>query len=473
MANGYSVLPINDKQLADQTVTQYLADCMIFVPENLRHGRFPTITELRESIQELGYSLEEGGDWYVTSEDDFTEIWFNGDNKTENSPIDFWFRRGGLIVLDIAQSISNRCGSLVVASHSGSPVVLLVPDTVFPASPQVQGKRGFITAISRRLPVMIDRLTTARHEEALFILSQIRQALRSMDYLRNNEYFRSAEQGLTAYRRLLTHEDPRVRYLAFDLLTKFRQHFYEHSESLRLSIQNESDSNTKEKMVNAIENLIVPGWIGSEIDQWTRSLLDLLRDLSDNATEAPAVRLAAANLLARAQAGLQTLAMHIIFVDALIQPEKYRQDHSSPYSVLEAVLKSIENLLLNHRIDVLMAALPQIMVAQYAHDVLRALLDHAFFGAIRPTQMSGLPDTQPAERPDIDETKMDITLSRNWLYPANPTRLNPAELLPTQRTVLKFALGLDVPWMVHSNLLEKYGLPPTRASVRAWLETNQ
>ena len=112
-------------------------------------------------------------------------------------------------------------------------------------------------------------------------------------------------------------------------------------------------------------------------------------------------------------------------------------------------------------------------VAQYAHTVLRALLDHAFFGAVRSTQMSSLPDTRIAERPDIDEARFQDELPRNWLYPANPTKLMPVELLPIQRKVLEIAIALDIPWMVQSNLLEIYGLPPTRSSLRTLLDMSQ
>ena len=116
-----------------------------------------------------------------------------------------------------------------------------------------------------------------------------------------------------------------------------------------------------------------------------------------------------------------------------------------------------------------MEALPQITLAQDAHDVLRALLDYTFFGETRSSWMASLPDTQAAERPTVDEIRFRDNLSRNWLYPANPTKLTAAELLPFQRQILEIVMMLDIPWMVHSNLLEKYGFPATRASTQAIL----
>ncbi|MBE9479393.1 MAG: hypothetical protein IMY80_05455 [Chloroflexi bacterium] len=473
MSTHHSMIPVGDEQLRNGAVVKFLDDEMVFIPETLPRGRFPTITELRHSIHELGYSLEEEHDWNVTSDDDFTEIWFKAENKKDDSPIELWFRRGDLIVLNIAQALVNRCGSLLVVSHSGLPVVLLVPDEVYPASTQAQDQSGFVAAISRRLPLMLEHLAEASREETLFILSQIRQALRRVDSLIQYEFFQTAHQGLSEYRRLLNYEDAHVRYLAFELVATFRENFYECSESLRRSIRNESDLDTKVRMIYAIEHLIVPGWIGGEIDTWTKPVLELLLELSDNITEPPPVRLAATNLLARAQPGLLTAAMRTVFIEGLIQPEQYQPRWYSTYSIIEQTLKSIEQLLLNHRIEILLAALPKMTVAQYAHTVLRALLDHAFFGAVRSTQMSSLPDTRIAERPDIDEARFQDKLPLNCLYPANPTKLMPVELLPIQRKVLEIAIALDIPWMVQSNLLEIYGLPPTRSSLRTLLDMSQ
>lgn len=472
MANSHSVIPFDDEQLANKEVIEFLNYEMVFAPKGLPLGRFPALTELRHAIQETGYALEEENDWYVTSDDDHTEIWFNGEIPQEDSPSEFWFRRGDLIVLDIAQSVANQCGSLIVIDSAGSVAVLLVPDTLFPTSAQSPDQRRFVATIARRIPIMIARLTDASLEDTLFILSQIRQALRSTNYLYQHELFATAQQGFSEYKRLLDHEDARVRYLAFDLVATFRERFYESSESLRLSIKNESNSNTKKYMIEAIEHLLVPGWIGGEIYPTTGVILDLLRELNEDIEQPKSIQLAAANLLARAQPGLLTLAMQTVLIDALFQPEQYEPNQILGYSLLEQVLKSIENMLLNHRLRILLTALPKITVAQYAHDVLRALLDNVFFGAVHPTRMSSLMDTQEAERPLVDESKFIQGQMRGWLYPANPTKLAASELLPIQREVLETVIALDIPWMVHSNLLEKYGLPPTRSSIRTMLGVN-
>ena len=111
--------------------------------------------------------------------------------------------------------------------------------------------------------------------------------------------------------------------------------------------------------------------------------------------------------------------------------------------------------------------------AQDAHTVLRELLDNVFFGKVQNLSMTSLPDDYTAERPEVDETKFREHLSRNWLYLTKPTQLSADELLPFQREVLESVIDLEIPWMIHSNLLEKYGLPPTRKALRDLLAHNK
>jgi hypothetical protein len=51
----------------------------------------------------------------------------------------------------------------------------------------------------------------------------------------------------------------------------------------------------------------------------------------------------------------------------------------------------------------------------------------------------------------------------------SPVKFKPSELLPFQQEILEQVIALEIPWMVHSNLLERYGLPPTRALLQEWL----
>ena len=289
-------------------------------------------------------------------------------SRSEDEPVDCWFRRGRPIVLNLIQAVTNRCGSIFVCSEAGYPTILHVPDEVFPAAPSTRDARDFFTVVTQRLPAMIERLVQASTQDTLFILSQICQALRSAEQGHQYDLFRAAQQGLPAYDRLLTHDDARVRYLAFDLVARCREQFFEQAQFLRQSIENESDPATKARMIEALEPLFVPPWIGHKPSSWARSVLDLLLQVTNDAAEPP-VRLAATNLLARAQPGLLTDSMRAVFIDALVQPERYEYRPHLIYWVVEQALKSIEQLLLSHRIAILLAALPNISVAEDAHEV--------------------------------------------------------------------------------------------------------
>lgn len=470
MANGHSVIPIDDSLLAKESI-QWLQNEAIYVPTNVPKGRFPTLAELRHAIHEFGYQLEETHDWYVTSDDDHTEIWFKGE-RSENAPTEFWFRRGDLIVLDIMQSLANQCGSVWVIDHSGAGEILIVPNSVFGIQPLPQNTSTFVAVIMHRMPTMIERLRQASLEETLLLISQIHNALKILDYIRQHELFQSAQQGLPVYIPLLKHTDARVRYLAFDLITRFEHAFYDTSAALTSAIKDESIPATKARMIWEIEHLISGRSSTSGVASWIKAALDTLLEICNDTHEMLPVRFAAATMLARSQPGILTPEIRAIFIDALVQPNEYNTTEGGEYSVSQQTLETIKKLMLHHRFDILLTTLPRMTFAQDAHDVLRALLDYVFFGEIRLYWMTSLIDDKPAERPPIDEARFRNHLSQNWLYPANPTKLTAPEILPFQREILETIMALEIPWMVHSNLLEKYGLPVTRAATKALLNNS-
>jgi hypothetical protein len=349
-----------------------------------------------------------------------------------------------------------------------------LPEDVFPALAPNPVKDGYNAVITKRLPVMIERLEDASVEEVLLILHQILAPKHIFDFVRQTAYSRLAEKGLPAYLRLLHHEDVRVRFLTFELIVTFEYRFYEVEENLIQTIRNEIDLGIKTQMLYTIEPRIASNHILDKIHEPTRSFINLLMGACNDVANPPHLRLAAANLLVRIQLCLLTPSMREIFIAALIRPHHYELGWRGVYWVRSETLESIEKLLLHHRIAILLEVLPKITLAEDAHEVLCALLDHAFFGAIHDTSISPLPDTQLAERPEIKEnTHRGDRPPYGKLYPANPTKLTAAEPLPHQREVLEAVLAIELPWMVHSNLLEKYGLPPTRAQVREMLESRK
>jgi hypothetical protein len=374
------------------------------------------------------------------------------------------------------QRIANVCGCQLSWTDTGWPPVLLVPDTFFPAYEQPTSGFFFLETIERRLPYMIEQLKkpidSASTDETLFFVSQIRQAMLRAEIWQRHELVRTLQYKTSVYSRLLEHDDMRVRYLALALTASNKMlSSPEQSKALRQAIAHEPDPATKTRMIYAIGDMVLnvyslaPNWV----PPWKEVLPDLLHQLSEIESEPLTVRLAACIVMARARPGLLTPPMKPIFVEALINPAKYHIANYS-YGNAEQILKTIENLALHDRITILLAALPQMEIVEDAHSALRNLLDYAFFGEIRLIWAGSLKDDQPAERPAIDESKFRRQRPGTWSYPAKPTPINPADLLPFQRHILETALELEIPWMVHSNLLEKYGLPPTRAEVRVLLE---
>lgn len=464
MATGHSVIPLDGGKDASAAI-EWLKVAMVYVPDDLPPGRFPTVAELRHAIHEFGYQLEETHDWYVTSDDDHTEIWFSDGIGAEDQPTGFWFRRGHLITLDIIQSLANQCGSFIVADHSSAGYIVIVPDSVFDVTSQ--GQAGFVSVFIHRIPAMLNRLAEATLDDTLFLLSQFRETLRRLDRLYQHGLFESVQQGLSVFAHLLKHDDARIRFFAFDLVATYPEHRHTYNDALGITIKNETDADTKARMIWATEHLI--GKRNSlNIDRWTQALFDVLLEECNDTQNVLPVRFASANILTRSMPGFLTPVIREIFIDALVQPEM--SEASWDEFDIQKTLESIEKLLLHHRVDILLTALPNIAYAQDAHEVLRALLDNVFFGAVRSTGMSSPLGTHNAERPEVDEKRFREHRSRAWLYTENPTKISVTELLPFQREILETVLDFNIPWMVHSNLLEKYGLPATRAAVRALLD---
>lgn len=248
MANGHSIVPLDGSRFAIDSLN-WLRNERIYASDNLPTGRFPTEDELRDTLGKLGYRVDERGDWDIFSKDDYTQVWFN---EGEGRPNSFWFRHGGVIVLDIMQSLANQCGSFIAADHSHMSIIVVVPDSVFGESEEDSADTGFFSKIARRMPVMVERLAQASVNEILFLLTQIRQSLRKQHYLRQTDISLNAHQGLPVYIQLLKHDDTRVRYLTFDLIANLRDSQY--ANLLREAVSDESDPDIKVLMNESLSN---------------------------------------------------------------------------------------------------------------------------------------------------------------------------------------------------------------------------
>jgi hypothetical protein len=252
MSWGYRVIPINDEISASDI--KMLEEDMLLVPSHIPKGRFPSRNELREIIHELDFSLDEE-EWRVASDYDHTYIWFRDESIDEDQPAEFSFERGYLVVTEMSQEIANRFGSLVLVGDTGFPPTLFLPEVVFPAPEPNPVKDGFYAVMVTRLPIMIERLKNAALEDILLILYQIWRESDGLAFSHDSDFSKGAEKGLASYVKLLHHEDVRVRILAFRLVAAFNYKVRETAESLQMAIQNESDPNATDQMINVMKNI--------------------------------------------------------------------------------------------------------------------------------------------------------------------------------------------------------------------------
>lgn len=473
MANGHSIIPLDGGEVATG-ILEWLEERMIFVPDNLPTGRFPTPKELRHVIQKSDYDLEESQDWYVTADNDHTEIWFPDGNADEDVSTQFWCRRGGIIVLDIMQKLSNHCGSFTILDHSGAVSVFILPDSVFGID--LHESNGYVETVTLQISAIFKRIDAVSDEDSLFFLSHIWSVASSLKELRIYGLFNTLPTARDVIAKFLTHQDSRMRFLAMDLVVNHLHSLILYSETIVDVIRDELDIDMKRRMLQVHEQALTKrGKINPS--RWTQGLLDAFLEIIEDKFEEPSLRLLAANYMARAELGFMTDTMREIFVQALTQPDIYAipsGSESATRYVLKGVLEPINYLMLHDRISILLEVLPSIPYAVDAHETLGILLDSVFYGAKRnASKSSPLRDNIPAERPMIDEAKFREHDSRGWEYPLNENQIALNELLPFQREILKTVLDIETPWMVHSNILQKYGLPPTRAEVRQILQSEE
>jgi hypothetical protein len=218
MSSSHIVLPLDQEMLEMADFITFIEYQLIFLPSYLPHGRLPTISQLRHVIHDLGYQVkEQGNDWEVTSDDDWTSIWLGNEDHEEDSTVGISFRRGYHIVYNIMQSLTNHLGCyFVIFANSGVPVLTL-PNQIFPLDSGDPISTDFFTMMIQRLPFMINRLPKASEDETLLILSQICQTMRAEWGLPDKPVSQAVAKLPFPTPDLLNNPDDRIRKLAFEI----------------------------------------------------------------------------------------------------------------------------------------------------------------------------------------------------------------------------------------------------------------
>ena len=463
MSNSDIVIPLGEGKAAQESIAWLQDNIVLFAPEIYPNGRFPTEAELLDAIKNLGFELEKSN-W------EYEEI-LEALPLNQHGSDSAYFRSTG-ITLDIMQQLANICGTFLVVDTSGSRQILIVPDSVLLLEENMDKKLTYTETILKRMPHMIEMLRNATVTQARFLLSQIRQAIECSYGSDTFTISHAASEGLSVYKQYLNNTDKVSRLLAFDLITRFKSDFYSSIPSLQQAIINEEDNDAKMRKIWSLEPIVSRLKYGSGIDiEQAVKLNSTLLSIADNPDEWSPLRLSAANIAVRSQPALYSANLHKLFVHALIYPSDYTTSlDNRPASRTDEIIASLKMMLWNHRISILRDALPKMRFAWDAHQVLRTILDNIFFGEAHLLSGGSLPATMDGERPPVDETAFREHDSRTWQYTRIPTSLTISDLQAHQQEILSEVLDLDIPWMVHSNLLAKYGLPVTRSEVRKMLD---
>ena len=124
---------------------------------------------------------------------------------------------------------------------------------------------------------------------------------------------------------------------------------------------------------------------------------------------------------------------------------------------LAMALAALARLGLERGITALAQALGVVAVPETAHEVVEALLDHAFGKVVKPMSYS------PVGRGPGDRLEARYDMVRE------PPMRQPDTLTRGQRTALTALVACEPFWEIATNLLMLYGLPMSRETLVEWL----
>jgi hypothetical protein len=298
--------------------------------------------------------------------------------------------------------------------------------------------------------------------------------------------------GVPIYIRFLNDNDSEVRKQAALLLGMLRPDAIQLAPLLCQRILIEEVAEVKATAIESLRKLILErrAETGMDVLPFTTLLEALL-----HAPEHNVVRLEAARTLAQLLAPNIPAAVLEILADALIHPMAYSfwpPDTVVAKGILEDVSDCLYLLGADRYLTILANALPLVTDPEDAHELAVRLLDLLFIGHVSKIGYSGnprrsgdyisfgtLPDGYLTELEDNsaaifrhgeDETQEE---TRRWrgqrLYPKATSAVHIQDLSVQQREFLHIIVNTDILWMIHSNLLEMYGLPASRSQVRQLL----
>lgn len=439
-------------------------------------GRFPTTNELRQLLAAASYRVKEMQHWFVLAQGVRATIWLPTrlTPDSDDAPRPLWVQSKDQTGIDILQLLTDTVGSLLLHERAGMTNILLVPDSVYGVHPLPPDELTFLDTMTRRIPISFARLHHPAPEEGPFLLSQLIQALHITNNYTTTHYYRALLPHIPHLTALLSHTNGWTRYYAFALLVALWPDLPTAVlDDLNEALLVENTLAVRYQMIAQLAPVLVYSYRRAPRNPHLHRLLDGLDQLAADHWLDPHARYLAADTVARAR-GTTTLIGRDLLSRALVNPGGFLSPNAFSLAIHAHVRKTIQGLPPSESRAILMAALLQIKTVEWSHAALRDLLDITFFGRVvfANRRYVILPPDMPAERPPIDRARFEapIAAERGFIYEQSAFRRCLRDLTPTQRRVLSFAMALDTPWMLHSNLLERYGLPPTRREVRHMLQ---
>jgi hypothetical protein len=313
-----------------------------------------------------------------------------------------------------------------------------------------------------------------------------------------HETYDRVRAGLDTYLSLLADGDPDVRLAAFHAAASIRMFvpIWDVLDGFVAAIEQEADSGVKAEMIALLPGYArerVPQRVPESIRQRCEALAALLL-AQTRPGEDRRVRLNAALAYLELFGEWTREAAHFpaLFENVLRDPDAYSPGANfiSTTLIIEKIIGGVAYLPRVERLALLAEGVKAARYPDDAHLIGRALLDTIFYGSARAGYASDraaskprlerrlLKDGDPAERPDNSEVTFREWSRRSqeesrqigWYYYSELPEPDLAVLSGLERSLLRVVLDTDMVWMLHSNLLTLYGLPPARTAARRLLD---
>lgn len=276
--------------------------------------------------------------------------------------------------------------------------------------------------------------------------------------------------GLALCAQFLDSDEATEREAAASVLARFPEEYPIMRTLLRDAITAELDEATRVKMLESYAGLVE--LVGANPDDalWIAEFA--------GADQPSTCRLHAALWAARWLCEATPAQVIETLGAAILDPAHFAKYPSELLyaPIVENACEALCKLAPEHALHLLIQLLPLVHDPDDAHILASRMLDLAFHGVTRRYKYASLPEDYPVDRPHnahvvfrIHKSTPERQASRRRkgrYYPPAANAYNGEPLTGLQQAVLAAIVEADPVWLLHSNLLELVGLPPSRSFAR-------